>query len=326
MNSSYKGTLALIGCGDWGKNIARTLSKLGALACIVDATHKAAAVAQELGVPLRSLSDALNTASIKGAVVATPTPTHVALAEQVLSSGRHVFVEKPLAVHDHEISLLENLAQEKGLTLMVGHLLVYHQAFQSLVDLVHSGKLGEILNIETARKNFGKIHAHEGVLWDLGPHDFSMVLTLLQKMPRRLLSQSLSYVYDGKADIHTILLQYEEGPQVQVGLSRLHPTKEQKVMVVGTKGTAVFDDTKDWSEKLILYPHHVTPGATAFSKEAAQVVPLSSAEPLKEEMLHFIECCASGKMPLSPASQAQQVLSLIKAVEKSDQQKEWVLL
>ena len=88
----------------------------------------------------------------------------------------------------------------------------------------------------------------------------------------------------------------------------------------------MFDDTKDWSEKLVLYPHHLTPGATTFSKEAAQPVALSSAEPLKEEMLHFIDCCTTGKIPFSPASQAQQVLSLINAVEMSDQKKEWVSL
>lgn len=325
MNCSYKGSVALIGCGDWGKNSARTLSSLGALACIVDPTEKARTVATDLQVPIRTLEGVLQEDSIRGVVIATPTPTHVPLAQQALLQGKNVLVEKPLAVHDHEISLLQTLADQKSLTLMVGHLLLYHQAFQTLASWVKSGKLGRILSIETSRKNFGKIHAHEGVLWDLGPHDFSMILWLIG-MPHRVLSQSLSCVYEGKPDIQTILMQYERGPLAQVGLSRLHPTKEQKVRVVGTKGTAVFDDTRGWSEKLMFFPQDFMPGVSTPTRGAPESIDLEPSEPLKEELLHFIDCFSNKKTPLSPAAQAQQILSLIKAAEASDHKKEWVSL
>lgn len=324
MNTSYKQSIALIGCGDWGKNIARTLEKMGALASITDDSEKAREIAHALQVPLYSLEEVLKSSSLKGAVIATPTPTHVSLAQQILQNGKSVLVEKPLAVKKEEISLLQTLADQKGLTLMAGHLLIYHKAFQMLVQMVQSGTLGKILTIETTRKNLGKVHAHEGVLWDLGPHDFSMILTLMGGLPDQVLSHSESYVYPGKPDIQTILLHYKEGPMVQIGLSRLHPVKEQKVTVVGTTGSAVFDDTKEWAEKLVFYPHQIVPQSSLLQRGAPEGISILSSEPLREELTHFIECIQTHQKPLSSARQAHQVLTLIQAVEEADHKKTWI--
>ncbi|HCI49072.1 MAG: hypothetical protein A2621_01840 [Alphaproteobacteria bacterium RIFCSPHIGHO2_01_FULL_41_14] len=326
MSTLYKPSLILIGCGDWGKNIARTLSRMDVLAGIVDPSPHAIRLADELHVPVFSLEDALQKEAVKGVVIATPTPTHFSLAEQALQKGKSVLVEKPLAVKDTEIKSLKKIADERGLTLMAGHLLVYHKAFQHLVSGVRAGKLGKILRIETSRKNFGKVHAHEGVLWDLGPHDFSMILSLTKTLPTQVFSQAESYVYEGKPDSQTILLSYEEGPSVKIELSRLHPFKEQKVVVIGTKGSIVFDDTKEWAEKLIFYANQIEIASPLLTRQAGEAMALTPGEPLKEELTHFVECLRTQKEPLSSALQAQQVLSLIKAAESSDQNKSWVLM
>ena len=326
MTISYNRSIALIGCGDWGKNIARTLSRMEALGAIVDPSEKAKDLAIDLQVPLLSLEDLLSNASIQGVVIATPTPTHFPLAKQVLQQGKGVLVEKPMAAHAEEIEELERLAKQYGVTLMVGHLLLYHAAFQKLVSLVHEGTLGEIISIETSRKNLGKVHPHEGVLWDLGPHDFSMVLTLLLGLPVEVFAESKSHVYVGKSDVHTVLMRYKTGALVKVELSRIHPTKEQKLIVVGTQGSAVFDDTKEWHEKLVVYGHPLTVGSSALNKSTPEATHLEASEPLRAELTHFIECINQKRPPLSSATQAQQVLSLIQAAETSEKKNAWVSL
>jgi UDP-2-acetamido-3-amino-2,3-dideoxy-glucuronate N-acetyltransferase len=323
MTSSYNHSTALIGCGDWGKNIARTLGKMGALSAIVDPSERAKILAKDLKVSLLTLEDVLADASIKGVVIATPTPTHFSLAMQALESGKHVFVEKPLVTEAEEIDALQKMATEKRLTLMVGHLLLYHKAFQKLVSWVRGGKLGDLVSIETHRKNLGKIHPHEGVLWDLGPHDFSMVLSLLGSAPTQVLSYSKSHAYKEKPDVQSILLQYDQGPFVQVNLSRLHPVKEQKITISGTAGMAVFDDTKAWEEKLVFYPSYFVKETDALSIGVPEKEMMEPSEPLREEMTHFVECCANHAPPLTPAAQAKEVLSIIHAAENSEETKSW---
>jgi UDP-2-acetamido-3-amino-2,3-dideoxy-glucuronate N-acetyltransferase len=296
------------------------------LAGITDQSEHALLVAQELQCPLLILEELLNQKTIKGVVIATPTPTHFPLALQVLHHGKNVLVEKPLAVRSEEISILESIADQQGLILMAGHLLLYHKAFQKLVDFVHRGELGKVLRVETSRKNLGKLHAHEGVLWDLGPHDFSMILSLMGQLPVEVLTHSQSYVYEGKPDIQSVLMRFKGGEVGEIGLSRLHPVKEQKVMVVGTKGSMIFDDTKDWPTKLELYSHPIVVGSSLVSRSRGKTIPLEPSEPLRDELSHFIECIDTQKIPLSSAEQAHQVLSLIQAAELSEKRKNWVPL
>lgn len=326
MSTSYSSSIALIGCGDWGKNIARTLAKMDVLGGIIDPSAKAREIAADLKVPLLSLEGLLENPSIQGVVIATPTPTHFSLAKQLLRHGKSVLVEKPMAVQREEIEELEQIAKKYDLTLMVGHLLLYHAAFQNLVSLVKEGRLGEIITIEASRKNLGKVHAHEGVLWDLGPHDFSMVLTLLSGLPMDVFSQSKSYIYPEKADTQTVLMRYKTGTLVRVELSRLYPVKEHKLTVVGTKGAAVFDDTKEWAEKLVFYGHTLREGSSLLNKDMPEAMKMDASEPLREELIHFINCIENKTIPLSSATQAQQVLSLIKAAELSEKKNAWVSL
>lgn len=326
MTMSYKPSIGLIGCGDWGKNIARTLANMGVLGAIVDLTDRARALAEEFHVPNITLEALLGMPALQGVVIATPTPTHFPLAQQVLKSRKGVLIEKPMAADGNEIKALYQQAQASGLTLMAGHLLLYHGAFQQVCAVVHQGKLGQILHVESCRKNLGKIHAHEGVLWDLGPHDFSMIITLLQGMPQRIFSEAFTHIYAGKPDVQKVMMEYGTGCLAEIHLSRIHPEKEHKLTVIGTEGALVFDDTLGWDHKVTFFPRSFERGSSVLSKTESYPLPLSPSQPLQQELEHFIECLSQGTTPLSSALQAHHVLNLIQTAEQSAHQKQWITL
>jgi predicted dehydrogenase len=318
---SSKISIVLVGCGDWGKNIAKTLSRLNVLKGIVDPhpTDRVRALVKDLGVSLLEFDQCLEDSSVSGMVMATPTPTHFELASRALTAGKHVLVEKPLAPETNQVQSLIKLAEQQNRVLMVGHLLLYHPAFQKIVDWVESGKLGKILEIQTYRRNLGKIHLHESVTWDLGPHDLSMVFALTKgKSLKKVSSEGHAYVSPHN-DISALFLEFEEGPFVQINLSRLHPFKEQKLIVIGTQGMAVFDDTKAWDQKAVFYKSFATleKGKILLHKDdVGDAASLSPAEPLKLELEHFIQCIEKNQTPLTSGESALEGISILNKIEK----------
>lgn len=202
---------------------------------------------------------------------------------------------------------------------MVGHLLLYHPAFQKILEWVESGKLGKILEIQTYRRNLGKIHLHESVTWDLGPHDLSMVFALMKnKSLKKVSAQGHAYV-SPHDDISTLSLEFEGGPFAQISLSRLHPFKEQKVIVIGSQGMAVFDDTKPWDQKAVFYKSYVAceNGKVILHKDGvAEVASLSLAEPLRLELEHFIQCIEKNQPPLTSGESALKGIEILSNIEK----------
>jgi UDP-2-acetamido-3-amino-2,3-dideoxy-glucuronate N-acetyltransferase len=310
----------MAGCGNWGKNLARNFHQLGALACLHDTDP---AVANEMatlyGVPSCTYEDALADNGIQGIVIATPAETHAEMAETALRAGKNVFVEKPLALRVPEAENLCCLADESGLVLMVGHLLQYHPAFEKLKEICRSGTLGAVQYVYSNRLNFGKIRTKENILWSFAPHDISMILELMGEGPERVSATGHNYLNHDVADVTTTHLTFYGGRAAHIFVSWLHPFKEQRLVVVGDKGMVFFDDTRDWGQKIAVFPHQINwdNGVPVPSKAENEDVPLEEAEPLNLECRHFLNCVETGETPLTDGQEGLRVLRVLDAAQRS---------
>ena len=317
MNSTPK--VALVGCGGWGKNLARNLSALDALAAVVDPSPAAAAIAQGLGAPVHTLDAVLADASIEGVVIATPAPTHFDVASAALRAGKDVFVEKPIALDMGDAEALEVLARDLGRVLMVGHLLQYHAVFLDLLDRVRRGELGKVSHIVSSRLNFGVLRSYENVLWSFAPHDISMVLALADGIPARVTAIGSTTLQPGIPDTTALHLRFPGGATATITSSWLNPQKEQKLVVVGDRGMAVFDDRLPWAEKLALHRNSVdwSTGAPRAAAGEIEHPAIAQGEPLRDEMAHFLDAIRSRSAPRTDAAEAIGVLRVLRAAQES---------
>lgn len=313
-------TIAVIGCGYWGKNLVRNMAELGVLAAVADAhVPNAEAQAALYGVPVRSVEAVMADVTINGVVIAAPAAQHAALATQALNAGKHVFVEKPLALTVADAEALQRLAAEKNRVLMVGHLLQYHPAYLKLKDLVNAGELGALTYVYSHRLNLGKLRTEENVLWSFAPHDISMVLGLFGEAPTTVCAQGTSQLNPSIPDMVTLQCTFANGAKGHVFVSWLHPTKEQKLVVVGEKAMVVFDDSLPMEEKLQLYRHRVEwkGDIPTTMKAEAEMVPVVASEPLRNECQHFLDAMAGTVTPRTDAAEAIRVLRVLEAAEGS---------
>jgi predicted dehydrogenase len=307
--------IALIGCGRWGKNIARVLSELGALQLVVDpAADKIADYVGSLGAKVSAnIEDAFD-ASIDGVAIAAPAVDHYRLACQALTSGKAVFVEKPLALDLDEASELSSLADATKLPLMVGHLLQYHPAFVRLTEVIAAGDIGEVRHISSNRLNPGAIRTEETALWSMAPHDFSMVLRIAESEPVSVEALAVRVVNPTIPDQYSVQMRFSENLTAQVNVSWLSPFKEHKLVVLGTKGAIIFEDTHaERNRKLVIYRNYVdqSGSAPAFVKGGGEPVDWPSLEPLHQEMSAFLSAVSSGDTPRTGPAEAIPVLRLL---------------
>ncbi len=304
-----------IGAGYWGRNLVRNLDDLGALAAICDADR---ATLEEVGQkhPRARLAtrpeELLEDPSLAGIVIATPAETHAGLVRQALEAGKDVLVEKPLCLDLEQGRQLVALAERTGRILMVGHLLWYHPAVLRLRDLVAAGELGRIQYIYSNRLNLGRIRREENILWSFAPHDLSVILGLLGEMPEDVQAQGGNYLHQKIADVTVTLLAFPSGVKAHIFVSWLHPFKEQKLIIVGDRQMAVFDDVQP-EHKLALYPHAIDwrnhmPVPT---RADARVVPVEAVEPLRAECQHFLECVATRRSPRTDGAEGLRVLTVL---------------
>jgi UDP-2-acetamido-3-amino-2,3-dideoxy-glucuronate N-acetyltransferase len=308
--------VAVVGSGYWGKNLVRNYYQLGALAWICDTDPEVLArFRQEYpGVRTsRELAEVLGSDESDAVVIATPAATHHRLAASALQAGKHVYVEKPLVLNESEGEELVDLARRGGLVLMVGHLLQYHPIFVRLKQMAGAGELGRINYIYSHRLNLGKIRREENILWSFAPHDISMILSLAGEEPDEVRATGGFYLQDFVADVTTTHLRFPSGMRAHIFVSWLHPFKEQKLVVVGERKMAVFDDTLPWEDKLLLYPHQiVTEGEVPVPVKAeAQRVEVAQTEPLRAECQHFLDCIAQGQRPITDGREGLAVLRVL---------------
>jgi predicted dehydrogenase/acetyltransferase-like isoleucine patch superfamily enzyme len=312
-------SVVVVGCGYWGRNHVRVFHEIGALAAVCDADPKRAAEhAEAYSVPARLLDEVLADGTIDAVVIATPAASHADLAGQALRAGKHVLVEKPLALRSTDAEELIAMAAGGGQVLMVGHLLQYHPAFLRLRELIDSGRLGRLQYVYSNRLNLGKIRREENVFWSFAPHDISMILALAGEMPESVTARGANYLHNVIADVTNTYLSFANGINAHVFVSWLHPYKDQKLVVVGSEGMAVFDDTREWGEKLRLYGHRIAwrEGLPAPEKADAEVVVVEPAEPLEMECRHFLECVRDGATPRTDGAEGLRVLRVLEVAER----------
>ena len=312
--------VAVTGCGYWGKNLVRNFHGLGALAAITDTNQSLAEkMAAEHDSVSRPWEDVLADPAIDGVVLATPAEAHARMCEAALLAGKHVFVEKPLALHLGEAEALSRLSRETGKTLMVGHLLQSHPAFLRLKEMVRAGELGRLQYLYSNRLNLGKVRREENILWSFAPHDISMILSLVGSEPETVSAVGANYLHKKIADVTTTHLSFAGGENAHIYVSWLHPFKEQKLVVVGEDAMAVFDDGKPWEEKLLKYPHRIlwSDGVPTPAKAEAEPVEVAPDEPLKLECQHFLHCIGSGANPRTDGDEGIRVLRVLNAAEEA---------
>lgn len=313
--------IAVLGLGHWGKNHVRTAHALGALAAVHDAdADLAARFAADTGAKAPGWQAILSDPAIDGVILATPAGTHAALARAALDAGKHVLVEKPLALSPDDADAVVAHAKRVGRTLMVGHLLRYHAAFEALSALVARGELGRLQYVASNRLNLGKVRREEDILWSFAPHDISMILALAGETPDTVTAIGAPVLHAAIADVTTTHLSFPSGMKAHVYVSWLHPTKEQKLTVVGEKGMAVFDDGQPWERKLVLYRHRIdwVDGKPEPARADAEPVTVAQSEPLKAEIAHFLDCIAGAQSrPITDGEEGLRVLRVLDAAARS---------
>ena len=320
MNVGTMPKVGLVGCGYWGRNLARNFRELGSLFAICEAdASRHAELQSAYQVPVTSqYFDLLSNSEITGVVIAAPAAQHFSLAKQALLAGKDVFVEKPLALRTEDGEELLQLARKQSRILMVGHLLHYHPAIVELRRLIREGELGRIEYISSSRLNLGKLRTEEDILWSFAPHDISAIIHLLEENPVTVASQGGSYLNHPISDVTLTFLNFASGVKAHIFVSWLHPYKEQKLVIVGDRKMAVFDDTQT-DTKLVLYPHRIEwiDRVPVARRMEGQAVPLTQREPLRTECEHFLECIATRRSPNTDGENGVRVLKVLHAASES---------
>lgn len=310
--------VVVVGCGQWGQNLVRNFHQLGALRTVCDATEvgRERALALAPGVTVtRDLSRAL-AADAAGVAIATPAETHVSLARAALAAGKDVFVEKPLAMSVEEGRVLVSEAGADSRVLMVGHVLEYHPAIALLTRLVHDGELGELRYIYSNRLSLGKIRREENILWSFAPHDVAVILRLVGASPREVGAVGGNYVQPHIADVTVTHLAFDNGVRAHIHVSWLHPFKEHRLVVIGDRKMATYDDV---SKALTLYDQRVEwhEGEPIPVRAAGEVIPFPSDEPLRLECAAFLEAIRTRTAPLTDGASGLRVLEVLAAAQAS---------
>jgi UDP-2-acetamido-3-amino-2,3-dideoxy-glucuronate N-acetyltransferase len=315
-------TIAVIGTGYWGKNLVRNFHNLGALHTVCDVNPDTldnfmTNYPDVNGVS--SYSEILTNKDIKGVVISTPAEMHSDMAKEAILAGKDVYVEKPLCLSEKEGVELIDLARQHDRILMVGHLLWYHPVVLKLKELVDAGELGRIQYIYSNRLNLGKLRREENVLWSFAPHDISVILGLLGEEPETVQAQGGNYLHQKIADTTVTLLNFASGVKAHIFVSWLHPFKEQKLVVVGERKMAVFNDTASWDEKLMLYPHAIKWSGNIPVADKAEAIPVAvdEEEPLRNECAHFLDCIAKRTPPRTDGHEGLQVLKVLNSCQKA---------
>ena len=322
-------TVAVVGVGGWGKNLARNYYEIPdcRLKYLCDLDQKKLDRLQ-LQLPgtlaTTQYHSVLRDPEVEAVVIATPAPSHYALCKQALEHGKDVYVEKPFVVDVEHAEELIELAQRKERILMVGHLLEYHPVVNRLREMIHSGELGDIYYIYTQRVNLGTVRTDENALWNFAPHDISSILYLLNKEPSDVSARGQCYLQRGIEDVVFMTLNFKNQSMAHVHVSWLDPHKARKIIIVGSKKMAVFDDVEG-TEKLRIYDKGAAQSVdyNSFAEYVTLrfgdiVIPyVKVGEPLRLECQHFLDCIRTRKEPRSDGHDGLRVVKVLDAAQRS---------
>jgi predicted dehydrogenase len=321
-----RATVGVAGLGYWGPNLARNFAALPGAhlrwCCDDDDAVRERLASRFPGARFTAqLDDLLDDPELDAVVLATPVPTHAALAVRVLEAGKHCFVEKPLAQSAVDAERAVEAARAAERVLMVGHLLQYHPGVSKLKEIAVSGDLGHIHYIYGHRLNLGVLRADENALWSLGAHDVSVLLHLADEEPHELAARGESYMREGIEDVVFCFLRFPSGLAAHLHLSWLDPHKERRFTIVGSRRMATFDDMdperkvtvydKGFDEKADTYGEYITRSGDIWSPH------VPNDEPLRLECEHFLECVRTGRTPISDGESGLRVVRVLERLQQS---------
>lgn len=307
--------VAVLGCGYWGSNHIRTLKGLGALAAVSDANaDRAEGFAAEHDVAAIPVDALFTRDDIDAVVLALPPQFHAESAIRAVRNGKDVLVEKPIALNVADAERAVQAAADNKRIFMVGHVLRFHPAFEKLLDLVNSGELGKVRYIHSHRLGLGKFHTESDALWDLAPHDLSMILALTGCEPSEIRGEGAAII-DQLSDFAHLHMLFPNGLRSHLVASRLNPYRERRLTVVGTRAMAVFDDVERWERKLAIYRFAIWQdnGQWAFTADEAEYIPVEEGLPLTRELQHFLDCIRTREEPRTNGGEAIAVLRILTA-------------
>jgi len=305
--------VGVIGCGNWGQNHARTLASMSALGAVADLLpERRERLAGELGCRSCTADALIADPGLDGVIVALPPALQAEMALRVLRARKHLLVEKPMALDAGLASKIDDLARSMRLVAMTGHLLLFHTAYQALAALVAGGELGTLRHIRTVRAGQGRFYPGTDVIWDLLPHDLSLLRDLMGTLPEVAQSrlQSVAVVSD-LADIASLQMAYCGGPVVSCFVSRVAPQRERQMLVQGSKASALWDENQDWSRRLCV----VTNPTEDRPATEPRYLPLVPVQPLEGQLRHFLDSIRNGTQPRGTVTGGYDVLRFIHALD-----------
>ncbi len=309
--------VCVYGAGRWGRNLIRCLHELEAAVAVIDPDPAARRFVEESwGLPTFAIDSDLPRElqkRITASVIATPAATHTYLAMKALGRNQDVFVEKPMALKVEDAQLIHQEARRRGQLLMIGHILLYHPAIRHLKRLMDRGELGTIRYLYSSRLNLGVVRREENILWSFAPHDIAVILHLLGQEPVTVQATGGSWLQSGIKDVTVTHLSFPGGEKAHVFVSWLHPFKEQKLVVVGSRKMAVFDALREDAQLVILDSGiDLDAAGMATARRGEEEIPsLPLCEPLMEEMRHFLHACATREQPLTHGQHGVHVMSVL---------------
>ncbi len=305
--------VAVIGCGIWGRNIVRNFYNLGALHTVCDLDSDNLNLIQDLYRDVNISNDfesVIKNPEITALCVVTPSHTHFNLVKKAILAHKHVYVEKPISTSSKEVQELKDLADKEGIKLLVGHLLLYHPAVNRLKMIIAQGLLGKIKYVQSDRLNINYFKNDRSVMWDLAPHDVSMIAHVTGKAPVRVLNAvGVASEFENICDITHLTIEFEDGIIGQVSDSWIHPQKRVSLLVRGEKATAILDDTLQ-EGKLKVYDNKKS------SQNDIEVFDYLEIEPLKLECQHFLNCIEHDKTPRSDGENGYMIVKVLEDAER----------
>lgn len=320
---------AIIGCGYWGPNYVRIFNEIddSNLLYIADVDHKKLAkVVKNSDIKItKNYEKILEDDEVEAVVISTPSSTHYKIAKDCILKDKHVLVEKPLTLSSKESKELIELAESRKKLLMVGHTFIFNPAVQKLKEYIKNGTLGEIHYLSFVRTGLGPVRKDVNAMWDLAPHDISILNYLLESTPSKVSARGEWYIQQGIEDVVFLNLKFENKILANIHASWLNPQKVRQVTVVGSKKMAVFDDVSQ-TEKLVLFDKGVQKEYTYASYGEFQLklrsgdilIPdIKMTEPLKNECIHFIECIKNNKKPITDGRSGLEVVRILEMAQES---------
>ena len=317
----YKSRVGLIGFGQWGKNIYRNLEKFNVIEKVYDKNFKnLSQFAIKKNKIAESPNELILAKNIDSIFIASPASTHKEYVIRSLLNNKNVFVEKPLCLSLDEAYEIKKITKQVNKIVFVGHLLQYHNAFNELKKNVQLGKVGDVKIIKSNRLNFGSIRDKESVLYDLTSHDISMILSITKKLPKKVEINAIFNYSNNMADYINAILHFENNVLAIINSDWISPYKEHRFSVLGSDGSLIFDDVKDWPEKLVYNPSLVNDDKKITYKPKV-TVKVEKHEPLAQEIEAFLKCVENQEAPLTDIQEALNVQIVLNMIEQKLKEK-----